>query len=195
MGSPRMEVRKFGRSYSQLLEVMLEHAQMEERIVFPVLERADRGLCKAVNEEHARDLPIMNGIKEDIKSIGVLDAGSPVYQEAMANLSSRLKTLQKHCKEHFEEEERELLPLLEAAELSKARQEGVLIQCFEVMESTHSHLFHFLMSGLLPHDSMQYLDVVSRCSDKQRVAAILATLTARIEGVSSRSETTHHHMV
>lgn len=43
MGSPRMEVKKFGRSYSQLLEMMLEHAQMEERIVFPVLERADRG--------------------------------------------------------------------------------------------------------------------------------------------------------
>lgn len=35
----------------------------------------------------------MNGIKEDIKSIGVLDSGSPVYQEFVSNLSSRLKTL------------------------------------------------------------------------------------------------------
>lgn len=43
MGSPRMEVKKLGRSYSQLLEVMLEHAQMEERIVFSILEKADRG--------------------------------------------------------------------------------------------------------------------------------------------------------
>ena len=43
MGSPRMEVRKFGRSYSQLLELMLEHAQMEEKVVFPILEMADRG--------------------------------------------------------------------------------------------------------------------------------------------------------
>ena len=43
VGSPRMEVKKFGRSYGHLLELMLEHAQMEERIVFPILERADRG--------------------------------------------------------------------------------------------------------------------------------------------------------
>lgn len=43
VGSPRMELRKFEKNYSQLLEVMLEHAQMEERVVFPVLERADRG--------------------------------------------------------------------------------------------------------------------------------------------------------
>lgn len=52
------------------------------------------GLCKDANQEHARDLPIMNGIKEAIKSIGVLDAGSLDYQEAMSNLSSRLNILQ-----------------------------------------------------------------------------------------------------
>lgn len=43
MGSARMEVKKYAKSYSQLLEVMLEHAQMEEKIVFPILEREDRG--------------------------------------------------------------------------------------------------------------------------------------------------------
>lgn len=42
-GSPRMEARKFGRSYSQLAELMMEHAQMEERVVFPIIDRADRG--------------------------------------------------------------------------------------------------------------------------------------------------------
>ncbi|VFQ62855.1 unnamed protein product [Cuscuta campestris] len=36
----------------------------------------------------------MNGIKEDIKSIGVLDSGNPVFQEGLSNLSTRLKTLQ-----------------------------------------------------------------------------------------------------
>lgn len=51
------------------------------------------GLCKAVNEEHAKHLPIMNGIKEDIKSIGVLDSGTLIYQEALYNLSTRLKSL------------------------------------------------------------------------------------------------------
>lgn len=43
VGTPRMELRKFGRRYSQLLEVMLEHAQMEERVLFPILEMNDRG--------------------------------------------------------------------------------------------------------------------------------------------------------
>lgn len=42
-GTPRMEMRRFGRCYSQMLEIMLEHARMEEKIVFPVLEFADRG--------------------------------------------------------------------------------------------------------------------------------------------------------
>lgn len=36
----------------------------------------------------------MNGIKEGIKSIGVMDSGSPDYQEALSNLSTRLKSLQ-----------------------------------------------------------------------------------------------------
>ncbi|CAL5343145.1 unnamed protein product [Camellia sinensis] len=173
MGSPRMEVRKFSRSYSQLLEVLLEHAQMEEKVVFPILERADRGLSKAANEEHARDLPIMNGIKEDIKSIGVLDSGSRDYHEALCNLSTRLKTLQDHCKEHFEEEERELLPLMEATELSREQQEKVLEQCLDVMQGTHSHLFHFFIEGLLPQDAMHYLDLVIKSSNKERVASML----------------------
>lgn len=43
MGSPRMEVKKFAKSYSQLQQVLLEHAQMEERVVFQILESADRG--------------------------------------------------------------------------------------------------------------------------------------------------------
>lgn len=52
------------------------------------------GLTKAAKEEHARDLPLMNGIKEIIKSVGVLDSGSPDSREALNNLSSRLKLLQ-----------------------------------------------------------------------------------------------------
>lgn len=43
MGSWKMEVMKFGKSYSQLLEVMMEHAQMEERVLFPIFDSADRG--------------------------------------------------------------------------------------------------------------------------------------------------------
>lgn len=54
----------------------------------------DVGLSKVAKEEHARDLPIMNGIKEIIKSVEVLDSGSPNYREALNNLSSRLKSFQ-----------------------------------------------------------------------------------------------------
>lgn len=43
MGTPRMEMKKFGKSYSSLLQLLLEHAQMEETVLFQILESADRG--------------------------------------------------------------------------------------------------------------------------------------------------------
>ncbi|OMO68319.1 hypothetical protein COLO4_29746 [Corchorus olitorius] len=177
VGSPRMELKKFAKNYSQLLEVMLEHAQMEERVVFPVLEMADRGLCKAANEEHARDLPIMNGIKEDMKSIGVMDYGTPAYHEGLSNICTRLKSLQKHCKEHFNEEEKDLLPLLEATDLSKEQQTRVFEQCFDAMKTTHSHLFNFFLEGLLPSEGMEYVDLISKCSDKDWTASMIRLIT------------------
>lgn len=176
VGTTRMEVKKFGKRYGELLEVMLEHARMEERVVFPVLEKADRGLPKAANADHARDLPIMNGINEDIKAFGVLDSKNPVYLEALKNLATRLKTLQKHCHAHFQEEERKLLPLMEAVDLNKGQQEILLEQCFEVMHGTHSHLFRFFIEGLCPQDAMHYLDLVSRCCDRQKVSSMFSTI-------------------
>lgn len=176
MGSPRMEVRKFGRSYSQLFEVMLEHAQMEEMVVFPILEKADRGLCQVANEEHARDLPIMNGIKEDIKSVGVLDSGTDILQQALSSLVDRLKKLQEHCKEHFRKEERDLLSLMEATELQKDEHTIILGQCLEVMHETHTLQFRFLMEGLLPHDAMHYLDIIVQSNDKMKATSIIRTL-------------------
>ncbi|KAL3838181.1 hypothetical protein ACJIZ3_022772 [Penstemon smallii] len=173
MGSPRMEIKKFAKSYSQLLQVLLEHAQMEERVLFQILESADRGLCKAANEEHARELPLMNGIKEEIKTIGVMNPGSPDYQEALSNLSSRLKRLKENCKQHFEEEERELLPLMEATELNKSQQSKVLQQSLDVMRETHSHMFRFFMEGLQPQDAMRYFDLIKRYCDNVRVSLML----------------------
>ncbi|KAJ4836861.1 hypothetical protein Tsubulata_030741 [Turnera subulata] len=176
MGTPRMEVRKFAKSYSTLLELMVEHAQMEERVVFPVLDLADRGICKAANEDHARNLPMMNGIKEDIKSIGVLDTGCLDYQEALSNLSTRLKSLQEQCKEQFEKEERDVMPLMEAVELSKEQQMGLMHQCFVVMQGTHSHLFSFFIEGLLPSEAMQYLDLILKCKDEHGAVSMLHRL-------------------
>jgi len=54
----------------------------------------DAGLSKTAKEEHARDLPIMNGIKEIIKSVEVLDSTSPNYRETLYNLSTRLNSFQ-----------------------------------------------------------------------------------------------------
>ncbi|KAG1331698.1 hypothetical protein COCNU_02G016660 [Cocos nucifera] len=188
-GGGRMEARKLGRSYGQLVEVMLEHAQMEERLLFPALEAAaDREVCRVANKEHARDLPMMNGIKEDIKSLVAMDAGAPCHQEASLNLSHRFKTLQEHCKEHFKEEEKELLPLLAAAERTQIEEENntsssFVEQMMLLMESTHSHLFPFFMAGLLPHEAMQYVDLVCLYTcDQQRVAAMLKSLITLTEG-------------
>ncbi|XP_027366761.1 uncharacterized protein LOC113873019 [Abrus precatorius] len=173
MGSPRMEVRKFARSYSELLEVMMEHAQMEETVLFPIFDKADRGLSKAAKEEHARDLPLMNGIKEVIKSVGVLDSGSPDYREALNSLSTRLKSLQGQCKQHFMEEEVELLPLMEALEMSKEEEVSALEQCFDVMQGTHGRLLKFLLEGLSPHDAMKYLDLIGKCRDNERMESMI----------------------
>ncbi|PNX93449.1 hypothetical protein L195_g016603, partial [Trifolium pratense] len=131
------------------------------------------GLTKAAKEEHARDLPIMNGIKEIIKSIEVLDSGSSNYREALYNLSTRLNSFQEQCKQHFMEEELELLPLMEAVELSKEQDERALEQCFDVMQATHSGLLKFLVEGLSPKDAMKYLDLISMCRDRERMEYML----------------------
>ncbi|XP_072999912.1 uncharacterized protein [Typha latifolia] len=181
------------RWYGELVELMLEHAQMEERLVFPTLERImHRGVREVAlaNEQHARDLPMMNGIKEDIKSLMAMEVGTSLYQEGLQNLVFRLKTLQEHCKEHFQEEERELLPLFEAA--CRARREERdnsrwLEQMMGAMGATHSHLFPFFMAGLLPQEAMQYVDLVCRwIKDSQRVVSMLRSLTVPWEEEHTR---------
>ncbi|XP_021730542.1 uncharacterized protein LOC110697481 isoform X2 [Chenopodium quinoa] len=176
VGTPKMEVSKLGKSYGKLLEVLLEHAQMEERILFPILQASDPGVCRCVTEEHARDLPVMNGIKEDIKSVGVLNVGTSIHREALCSLTARLQTLQENCSQHFNEEEKNLLPLMEAADLTKHRQRKIVEQSISVMQGTHSHLFRFFIDGLLPHEAMEYLDLVMSCTDEETTASMLSVL-------------------
>lgn len=71
------------------------------------------------------------------------------------------------------EEEVELLPLMEALELSKEQEESALDQCFDVMQGTHGRLLKFLLEGLQPHDTMKYLDLINKCRDKQRMESML----------------------
>jgi hypothetical protein len=39
-----MQIKRLSRSYAQPVDLMQEHDQMEERIIFPALENADRGI-------------------------------------------------------------------------------------------------------------------------------------------------------
>uniref|UniRef100_A0ACD5VX41 Uncharacterized protein n=1 Tax=Avena sativa TaxID=4498 RepID=A0ACD5VX41_AVESA len=89
------EVRRLGKWYGDAMEVMLEHARMEERVLFPDIQRASfPGVCDKVQEQHGKHLPMMNGIKEDIKTLLTLELGSPLFHEVLVNLAVRLKALQ-----------------------------------------------------------------------------------------------------
>jgi len=149
---------------------------MEERIVFPALERAERGITEVANDEHARDFPLMNGIRERLKTLTVLEASSPDRSQALLRLSVKLRTLQAHCMEHFQEEEQNLLPLLEAAELGTKEQESLLDSCFSVMELSHSQHFPYLLSGLLPHEIQEYLGVAQRCQEEEKIQRMIQSL-------------------
>ena len=71
------------------------------------------------------------------------------------------------------EEEKQLLPYMEAAELSKEQQRKLLERCLNVMQGTHSHLINFLLEGLVPLESMQYLDLISMCSNCEQMVSML----------------------
>ncbi|KAL6616421.1 hypothetical protein ACP70R_038691 [Stipagrostis hirtigluma subsp. patula] len=185
------EVRRVGKWYGDVMEVMLEHARMEETLLFPDLQRAAHpGVCDKVNEQHGRHLPMMNGIKEDIKTLLTLELGSPLFHEVLVNLSVRLKALQDHTKEHFKEEESELLPRLEAVRRMQ-REEGKVSdksssawasEVIGTMEVTHSKLFAFFMTGLLPQEAVQYLDLICRCTKNTRhLVCMLRSLAERLE--------------
>jgi hypothetical protein len=55
------------------------------------------GVCDKVQEQHGKHLPMMNGIKEDIKTLLTLELGSPLFHEVLVNLAVRLKALQVHA--------------------------------------------------------------------------------------------------
>lgn len=69
--------------------------------------------------------------------------------------------LQAHVKEHFQEEEREQLLLLEAAGYGTRKQQPMVVQAFMVMETTHSRLLPYLLEGLKPHEVHQYLGLMT----------------------------------
>lgn len=185
------EVRRLGKWYGDAMEVMLEHARMEERVLFPDIQRASfPGVCDKVQEQHGKHLPMMNGIKEDIKTLLTLELGSPLFHEVLVNLSIRLKALQDHTKEHFKEEEKDMLPRLEGVRrmqreegsVSDKSNSGWASEAMGTMEMTHSKLFPFFMTGLMPQEAVQYLDLVCRCTSNTRhLVSMLRSLAERLE--------------
>lgn len=79
------------------------------------------------------------------------------------------------CKAHFEEEEKELLPMVEAAEMGKEKQKKLLNQSLQVMRETHSRTFDFLLEGLTPQEAMQYLDLLMKFGDQDLISSFLSS--------------------
>ncbi|XP_024372266.1 uncharacterized protein [Physcomitrium patens] len=159
--------------YGRLLELLQEHAQMEERIIFPALETADQALTESAIKDHARDLPVMNGIREDIKGIMSLRQGNFDHREALSALARRVEAFEVHAKEHFQGEEKEQLPLLEAAGFATNKQQAMLGQSFLVMEVSHSRLLPYLLEALKPHEVHQYLGIMkSSTSDTENCCTL-----------------------
>lgn len=55
-------------------------------------------------------------------------------------------------------------------------------EAVSTMEVTHSKLFPFFMTGLLPQEAMQYLDIICRCTKNTRhLVSVLRSLAERLE--------------
>lgn len=145
----------------------------------------------------------MNGIKEDFKSVVALEQGSLGRKEALLTVATRLRDLkvqvlwfflwdslkghaqhsfhwflQSHTVEHFQEEETELLPLLNAAGVGSKQQEALVCQCVEIMESMHARMFSFMLSGLHPHQIHQYLSLLQKSLEESNKVLLTRMMTA-----------------
>ncbi|CAK9874795.1 unnamed protein product [Sphagnum jensenii] len=162
------QMQSLWKGYGCLLELMQEHAQMEERVVFPSLEVAAEGVSEAVLGDHARDLPVMNGIHADMKGVMVMEQGSSDHLEALLALALRLHTLQAYSVEHYHGEERELLPMLQGAGIGSKQQRELVAESLAVMEASHAHLLPFLFQGLCPREIHQYLSMMQSSSEQKK---------------------------
>lgn len=64
--------------------------------------------------------------------------------------------------EHYHEEERDLLPQLNIADLGREKQDELVTQCSAVMEESHGRLLPFLLQGLQPHEINQYIGLFQK---------------------------------
>uniref|UniRef100_A0A7I4CMW1 GST N-terminal domain-containing protein n=1 Tax=Physcomitrium patens TaxID=3218 RepID=A0A7I4CMW1_PHYPA len=166
--------------YGRLVVLMQEHAQMEEMVLFPAIDSTDEGtmltnqrlsvimgnlytpgMSGTALTDHARDLPVMNGIREDIKGVMALEQGYSDYLGVQA-LATRLRVYQHNTVVHYREEERDLLPQLNLVDLGCKKQEDLVTQCFQIMEESHERLLPFLLQGMEPYEVNQYLGLLQK---------------------------------
>lgn len=74
--------------------------------------------------------------------------------------------------EHFQEEEREQLQLLEAAGLDIKKQEELVDQALPLQEMTHFTLLPYLLQGLLPFEVHQYLGLMIQYTVRERISIL-----------------------
>lgn len=77
------------------------------------------------------------------------------------------------CKAHFEEEEKDLLPMVEAAEMGREKQNKLMNQSLELMRGTHSNVCDFLLQGLTPQEAMLYLDILMNFADPNFISSFI----------------------
>ena len=58
------------------------------------------GMSELALADHARDLPIMNGIREDIKGVMALEQGGADHLEGLQALATRVRAYQVSVCEH-----------------------------------------------------------------------------------------------
>lgn len=84
-------------------------------------------------------------------------------------------------KEHFQEEEKEQLPLLQAAGYGMRRQQPMVAQAFMVMESMHSRLLPYLLEGLKPHEVHQYLGLMTSFTNENEKNAMVPRIAHALQ--------------
>jgi len=65
---------------------------------------------------------------------------------------------------------------MEAADLTRGQQRKAVEQSIDVMQATHSHLFRFFKEGLLPHEALEYTDLLINCMNKEKAISKLRIL-------------------
>ena len=69
--------------------LLLASAMLRQVLDVPVV-----GMSESALGDHARDLPVMNGIREDIKGVMAMEQGCPDHLEGLQALAVRMRTLQ-----------------------------------------------------------------------------------------------------